>query len=63
MAWTQFEMSASIAECSGPFGPGKILTPDEVDENLSGFSSIPVLTVMSHWTEDLSWVKFNPFPR
>ena len=61
-AWTQFQMSATLSQCSGPFGPGQILTPDEVDANLSTFSSIPILTVTSHWTEDLSWVEFNPFP-
>ena len=51
-------------ECDqpSPFDPGIIIPDSEIALNTQAFTEIPILLVMAHWKEDLSWIASNPFP-
>ena len=60
---TQFSMGPR-EECDhpSPFKTKSILSASDISSSPEAFSKIPLLLVMAHWKEDLSWVSSAPYP-
>jgi hypothetical protein len=62
-AVAQFGMGPS-EECDSPppVNSKSILSASDISSSPSAFSSIPLLLVMAHWKEDLSWFASSKYP-